>query len=54
MTGAGHYVEVQGTAEGVAFTRQEMDALLVLADKGIRELIEMQTAALAAPLPSAQ
>ncbi len=42
MTGAGHYVEVQGTAEGAAFSRQEMDALLVLAEKGINELIEMQ------------
>ena len=39
MTGAGHYVEVQGTAEGVAFTRQEMDALLALAEKGITELV---------------
>jgi ribonuclease PH len=42
MTGAGHFVEVQGTAEGVAFTRTEMDALLALADKGIRQLIELQ------------
>jgi ribonuclease PH len=42
MTGAGHYVEVQGTAEGAAFTRKEMDALLTLADKGIRDLIAMQ------------
>ena len=42
MTAAGHYVEVQGTAEGAAFTRPEMDALLALADKGIRELIELQ------------
>jgi ribonuclease PH len=39
MTGAGHFVEVQGTAEGVAFTRAEMDALLALAEKGIGELI---------------
>jgi ribonuclease PH len=31
MTGAGHFVEVQGTAEGAAFTRLEMDALLSLA-----------------------
>jgi ribonuclease PH len=45
MTGAGHFVEVQGTAEGVAFTRQEMDSLLALADKGIGELIAMQTQA---------
>jgi ribonuclease PH len=42
MTGAGHYVEVQGTAEGVAFTRAEMDALLVLAEKGIMELVALQ------------
>ena len=42
MTGAGHYVEVQGTAEGKAFSRQEMDALLVLAEKGIAELVVLQ------------
>ena len=48
MTGAGHYVEVQGTAEGAAFTRQEMDVLLALADKGIGELIVAQKTALGA------
>jgi ribonuclease PH len=42
MTGAGHFVEVQGTAEGAAFTRQEMDTLLALAEKGIRDLVLMQ------------
>ena len=42
MTGAGNFVEVQGTAEGAAFTRDEMDALLGLADQGIRELVGMQ------------
>jgi ribonuclease PH len=47
MTGAGHYVEVQGTAEGVAFTRKEMDALLALAEKGIGELIVAQKKSLA-------
>jgi ribonuclease PH len=46
MTGAGHYVEVQGTAEGAAFTRLEMDELLRLAEKGIAELVAMQSAAL--------
>jgi ribonuclease PH len=46
MTGAGHYVEVQGTAEGVAFTRDEMNQLLLLAEKGVRELIALQRAAL--------
>ena len=47
MTGLGHYVEVQGTAEGVAFTRAEMDQLLKLAEKGIAELVGHQRAALA-------
>lgn len=42
MTGAGHFIEVQGTAEGAAFSRQEMDALLQLAEKGISELIQLQ------------
>ena len=42
MTGSGHYVEVQGTAEGAAFSRQEMDALLHLAEKGIAELVVLQ------------
>ena len=42
MTGAGHYVEVQGTAEGAAFTRSEMDNLLALAEKGIAELVVRQ------------
>jgi len=46
MTAAGGFVEVQGTAEGAAFSRQEMDALLGLADKGIRELVAAQRAAL--------
>jgi ribonuclease PH len=46
MTGAGHYVEVQGTAEGAAFTRAEMDELLRLAEKGIAELVVMQQQAL--------
>jgi ribonuclease PH len=45
MTGVGHYVEVQGTAEGVAFSRDEMNQLLALAEKGIGELVELQTAA---------
>ncbi len=46
MTGAGHFVEVQGTAEGVAFTRAEMDQLLALAEKGITELMALQQDAL--------
>jgi ribonuclease PH len=50
MTGAGHFVEVQGTAEGAAFSRAEMGQLLDLADKGIAELVAMQQAALADPI----
>ena len=46
MTGAGHFVEVQGTAEGVAFTREEMNLLLGLAEKGIGELVVLQQQAL--------
>ena len=42
MTGAGHFVEVQGTAEGVAFTRAEMDGMLALAEKGIAQLVLLQ------------
>jgi ribonuclease PH len=47
MTGVGSFVEVQGTAEGVAFTRAEMDALLGLAEKGIAELVALQQETLA-------
>jgi ribonuclease PH len=46
MTGAGHFIEVQGTAEGVAFSRREMDALLGLAEQGIGQLVQLQTRAL--------
>lgn len=47
MTGSGKFVEIQGTAEGEAFSRQEMDALLNLAEQGISDLIAMQKTALA-------
>ena len=47
MTGAGHFVEVQGTAEGSPFTRVQMAALLDLASRGIAELISLQRSALA-------
>ncbi len=46
MTASAGFVELQGTAEGAPFTRAEMDRLLALADKGIRELIAAQRAAL--------
>jgi ribonuclease PH len=48
MLGSGHFVEVQGTAEGHAFSRTEMNTLLDLAHGGISQLIEMQRAALSA------
>jgi len=53
MTGAGGFVELQGTAEGATFSRVEMDALLALATKGIGELAIAQRAALAAPVARA-
>jgi ribonuclease PH len=48
MTGAGGFVEVQGTAEGAPFSHAEMAALLKLADKGIGELVAAQRRALGA------
>ncbi|NEN76344.1 ribonuclease PH [Pelistega sp. NLN82] len=42
MTGAEQFVEIQGTAEGQTFARQELDQLLQLAQKGISELIQLQ------------
>ncbi|RPH66223.1 MAG: ribonuclease PH [Burkholderiales bacterium] len=48
MTGAGGFVEVQGTAEGDPFTREQMDRLVDLAAAGIRRLVEAQKAALGA------
>ncbi|HUP97200.1 MAG TPA: ribonuclease PH [Usitatibacter sp.] len=47
MTGAGHFVEIQGTAEGEPFSRQQMSSLLDLASGGITELIRLQREALA-------
>ena len=49
MTGAGGFVEVQGTAEGAPFSRAEMDALLALASGGIAQLVDVQRRALEAP-----
>ena len=46
MTGKGGMIEVQGTAEGEAFSRKELDALLSLAEKGIQELVILQKQAL--------
>lgn len=46
-TGAGKFIELQGTAEREPFSREEMDAMLILAEKGINRLFEIQRAALA-------
>jgi ribonuclease PH len=47
MTGKGGMIEIQGTAEGAAFSRIELVALLDLAEQGIAELSKLQTQALA-------
>ena len=49
MTGSGRFVEVQGTAEGQAFERSELDALVDLAAMGIAEIVSAQRALLATP-----
>ena len=48
MNEAGHFIEVQGTAEGHAFRRDELDGLLDLAAAGVREIMQAQNAAVAA------
>jgi ribonuclease PH len=48
MTGAGEFVEVQGTAEQLAFGRRRLDELLALAEHGIRQLVALQRQALQA------
>ena len=47
-TGDGHFIEVQGTAEGAPFTRQEMDNLLELSRQGIEQLVRLQRQAIEA------
>jgi ribonuclease PH len=46
MDDNGHFIEVQGTAEGAPFSPDEMNAMLALADSGISELIDAQNRAL--------
>ena len=53
MTSSGRFVEVQGTAEGVPFSRAELDELLGLAEHGIASILDAQAAVLAVP-PSAR
>ena len=49
MNDGGGFIELQGTAEGHAFRRGELDALLALAEKGVNELVALQRAALGLP-----
>jgi ribonuclease PH len=49
VTGNGNFVEVQGTAEGVPFDREELNLLLDLALKGTSELAQIQKQALSQP-----
>jgi ribonuclease PH len=46
MNDGGGFIEIQGTAEGHAFRRDEMNAMLALAEKGVGELVALQRAAL--------
>lgn len=51
MTESGRFLEVQGTAEGMSFSRGELDELLVLAEGGLREIFELQNLLLSDPPP---
>lgn len=42
MTGSGRFIEVQGTAEGAPYTRQQLDTMLALAEQGITQLSQAQ------------
>ena len=48
MTSQGEFVEIQGTAEGKPFSRENIDSLVFLAEKGIKQLFQIQQAALEA------
>jgi len=52
MTASGKFVEVQGTAEGLAFSRSELDDMLGLAEHGIAQILDLQTEVLATPPPA--
>ncbi|HEX6312906.1 MAG TPA: ribonuclease PH [Acidimicrobiia bacterium] len=51
MTGSGRFIEVQGTAEGLPFSRSELDDLLQLAESGISQIFDLQRELLAEPPP---
>ena len=52
MTSSGRFVEVQGTAEGMPFSRSELDDLLGLAEHGIAQILDAQAAVVAVPPPA--
>jgi ribonuclease PH len=49
MTSSGRFIEVQGTAEGMPFTKGELDEMLSLAEHGIAQLLDLQTEVLTVP-----
>ena len=49
MTGSGRFIEVQGTAEGMAFTRTELDELLALAEAGLTRIADLQAELVSVP-----
>jgi len=51
MTSSGRFIEVQGTAEGMPFSKTELDELLSLGEHGIATLLDLQAQALASPVP---
>ena len=51
MTSSGRFIEVQGTAEGMPFTKGELDEMLSLAEHGIAQLLDLQAETLAEPPP---
>jgi ribonuclease PH len=52
MTSTGRFIEVQGTAEGLPFSRTELDDLLGLAEHGIAQILDLQVEVVSTPPPS--
>jgi len=52
MNGEGQYIEIQGTGEAATFSRDQLDALLDLAEQGIRQLLGEQSSALYTASPA--
>jgi ribonuclease PH len=51
MSSSGRFIEVQGTAEGMSFSKSELDELLSLAEHGCAQLLDLQAAVVAEPPP---